>query len=412
MYDAQQTQPIVDSSGQITLGPSFFESFGVLGNESNPGSVDWVWMAPLADYDIDNAVQQTIAMVDNAGVANVYAFEIGNEPDLYPNVYRDMSYTCVDYAAQWYIIAEYIAGNVSVPGGVPYLEALNLASGPILDGWTTEECFTAGIDAMPIVKTVSTYYYQIDDKNADAQLGTDLMNHTAIASKFDADTLPQVEYQVDTFGCIDYVLGEVGSSVVQNDAGLESTLGAALWAVDLMLYAISKNVSKAYMQQAVGYTGSAWEATHQKESKNEVLPSFYSLAYMSSFVGNATDLRVVPVLESETFTAYAGYENDAPTRIAIVDLQEWNATTKHPSTRPSQVLKFHVPTSVTNVIVQSLKGPGADSSNHITFAGTSWTAASQGLPVQVSKASTTVPVKNGRVNVKVEASEALLLTLQ
>ncbi len=66
------------------------------------------------------------------------------------------------------------------------------------------------------------------------------MNHTAVVEGMDfvADA---VEYLSTKFPLIPLSVGEVGSALnpTINDFQLESVLGAALWQVDFMLYAMS-----------------------------------------------------------------------------------------------------------------------------------------------------------------------------
>lgn len=62
----------------ITIGSSWFEGFN-----SFPG-VQWVYSLPLVYLNQANSIEATKMAVSMIGSKNLYALEMGNEPDLYP----------------------------------------------------------------------------------------------------------------------------------------------------------------------------------------------------------------------------------------------------------------------------------------------------------------------------------------
>ena len=73
------------------------------------------------------------------------------------------------------------------------------------------------------------------------------MNHTALASKL-STTITAVQFITAKYPDVAFIIGEVGASLnptptngaTQNDYDLESVLGATLWNVDFMIYAMSQ----------------------------------------------------------------------------------------------------------------------------------------------------------------------------
>lgn len=52
---------------------------------------------------------------------------------------------------------------------------------------------------------------------------------------------------------LDYVLGETNSYSCHGAPGVSNTAGAALWALDYMLYAPQINISRVFFHEGIGY---------------------------------------------------------------------------------------------------------------------------------------------------------------
>lgn len=115
MYNASQTQAIILSSVsdngiplEVTVGPVLFEGF------ENFYETRWTFQVNLANNKSD-ALENAIA---EAEVAlghikdNLVAFEIGNEPDLYPGAVRPLNYTVANYVEEWNHFADSISEKV------------------------------------------------------------------------------------------------------------------------------------------------------------------------------------------------------------------------------------------------------------------------------------------------------------
>lgn len=69
------------------------------------------------------------------------------------------------------------------------------------------------------------------------------MNHTAVADMFQTYT-PSIDFLARNFPAVEYTLSEVGNSLAgkgnPGNLSFQAGLGAALWSVDMQLYAMSK----------------------------------------------------------------------------------------------------------------------------------------------------------------------------
>jgi hypothetical protein len=222
----------------VTFGPSYFKSFNNLNN------VRWILDLPLAYDNLSSTVTRAKSAVNTIGAGNIFALEIGNEPDYYPGVDRAASYGPKQYVKEWSDFAEGVLNGLGIS---KKFVSIGLARGPVpTTGWAPKRVFEfGGLSAYAdLIETVSGHYYQTTARD-DSDLQADLMTHTGIANRIGKLSNP-VSYLAQNHPNIKYILGEVGSALNPVVNGqqtyhydFEAVLGAALWQVDMMLYAIS-----------------------------------------------------------------------------------------------------------------------------------------------------------------------------
>ena len=115
IYNATQAESIRLSTEEdngipleVYLGPSFFEGF-----ENFPGT-PWTFQVNLANNRsnaLENAIAEARMALDHIK-SDLVAFEIGNEPDLYPGDVRPVNYTSADYNMEWNRYADAISKEV------------------------------------------------------------------------------------------------------------------------------------------------------------------------------------------------------------------------------------------------------------------------------------------------------------
>ena len=131
------------------------------------------------------------------------------------------------------------------------------------------------------------------------------------------------------------------------------------------------------------------------------------------FVGGSTSLQVSHIdLADAHLSAYAGYEHGKLAKVAIINMNAWNAT--QTGTRPVEEFGVPVPTGVKGVTVQFLTAPGADSwapDRGISWAGRQWRwDTNLGEGFQAVKNTITVNVIDGIATVSVKDSEAIVVS--
>ena len=251
---------------------------------------------------------------------------------------------------------------------------------------------------MKQVKTYASHYYRYSSSaNVSVQ---DLLNDAGFVRGL-SNIQPQIDYLNDIYSCVPYVLSEVAIADAQTacqspDAAMvENSLGAAVWHTDFLLYAMANNVSQVYLHQALVADGGS--------IANGAL---YALLFTANFLGNATGMQVAVVQRSETFTAYAGFEEGKLTVMAMVNREYYDESTR----RPVMSRAVTLPDSVKSVGITSLTGTSSEGSN-IMWDGVTWDG-NNGMSVKSGNGSKVLMLTGGVVDVDVEASEALLLKIR
>ena len=107
-----------------------------------------------------------------------------------------------------------------------------------------------------------------------------------------------------------------------------------------------------------------------------------------------------------------GHRAGALAKYVVVNLEEWNTTTSY--NRPKDTISLTVPKYAKSVEVKYLSAPGAESTT-VTWVGQSWNYSSSAVgevEVTGSVVSTTLEPKNGKIQVMLNASEAVMVTLE
>lgn len=161
------------------------------------------------------------------------------------------------------------------------------------------------------------------------------MNHKVITGRF-----PPIDNTINHIKAdgnkLDYVISETGSAIGNADVTFSGAFGAALWAVDFHLYAMTRGVKRISNTMRPEATHAYWIPSNpfpkmapkdQKTKGPSVHGMFPSAPFIADFVGTQGKVVEVPVPGSpETFSAYAMYDvnSGALKRVALVNLVEWN----------------------------------------------------------------------------------------
>ncbi|KAJ5083921.1 hypothetical protein NUU61_008500 [Penicillium alfredii] len=400
----------------MKIGPSFFESF------RNIPDAKYVVDIPWAKENLSNSLSFAQTAWKSVGSSNIYALEIGNEPDNYPGPDRPKGWTQKQFGEQWGKWSRAIADKLKIPVDGGMFQAVALASqtgktnfpGGTPESWKIGDIFKAKLsDFTDRMKTVSMHYYQTK-ANEHTNVQADVMNHTAVVrgTGFIKDALKSLKpYKVPLF------LGEVGSSMGNKTSGpmLGGVLGSALWQVDFSLYSMFLGVAGISMQSGALFEFSLWRPDYNKKP-GAVLPAFYGQVFTAEFLGTHKDVSVANLdLNKSYLSAYAAYEGKTLARVAIVNLELWDGHADNKPKRPSQEIELGVPVGTEKVTVKRLASPMGGTalpSDQITWGGVEWTRKSNGKEHKVDdKGTEELTVKNKKVQVKVDASEAVMVFL-
>lgn len=131
---------------------------------------------------------------------------------------------------------------------------------------------------------------------------------------------------------------------------------------------------------------------------------------VASILGHSEDAHIVSIpLSGYDESAYAIYNGEKLSKLAVINMHEFNHTMSH---RPSRNYEFQVPNAHC-AKVERLTAPGSDSSSDVTFAGMSYDYEQQnGKPAVVGTREEMVQIENGMLSIDVPDSSAALLTLQ
>ncbi|KAK7702699.1 hypothetical protein SLS57_011250 [Botryosphaeria dothidea] len=375
----------------ITVGSTWIEGF----RQFKDADVVWDLQVFLARKNLSNAVEFAKDCVDAIGIEKLNTLEIGNEPDIYkssgffPNVTdRPSSYLPPDYVAEFLEFADALTGNLTLGAG-PNFQALGYSN------------------------------FVVDPWNEYAVIGrATLMNKSAIRNSTDVRFKDRIAYMKSTYPDIPFLIAEVGSALGNGtgirDFDLTASLGTALWTVDWLLYTATIGVTRVNMQLGSRFPFSPWLGAttliNNQTLPPQTLGSFYGNVFVADFIGTDGRLRVAELpVDDEHVSAYAGYSGDGLAKVALVNLELWRQS--YGTERPSANVTLEGLDGVKAVRVQKLTGPdGGSQAKDITWAGTQWTAESNGLPVTVEDDSDMRDVDSGTVEISVQASEAVLVS--
>lgn len=283
---------------------------------------------------------------------------------------------------------------------------------------------------MPFSDILNSYMGGADQPGVTLQ--KTLMNHTAVVNSVSQHAnLARVLNEQGLTKDIPYILGEMNSLYHQGKPGLSNSFGAALWGVDFNLYCASQSIRRTHMHQGTDYRYASWQPIQTTKTTIGTKAPYYGNVMVAAMLRGSTttsssskgeadtsDVQVVNLpMNDETKAAYAAYVDGQLTRIALINMQEWNYTgTASASTRPAAKYTFQLPeTSARSLSLQRLMANGSDAITGISWDGWSYNYELKGgVPVRLGNvtAGEMVPVgSKGQVEVEIPFSSAAILNL-
>ncbi|KAF3076225.1 Beta-glucuronidase [Trichoderma lentiforme] len=416
-YNASQEQSILVETGSngipsaVYVGPVYFEAFN-----NFPGSL-WSFQANLANnasWGLNNTME-VCKHVMNTLKGNLIDFEIGNEVDLYPCAVRPCGYTVYDYLQEWTTYANAISENVLKGNryGLDeqrFFQALVFANAE-LKTFTTPNAFNGGIDLTDHVKSVSLHHYAAGNQGW-VRLQETFMNHTAVVANLSIYS-PANDYLKTNYPNITFLLGETNSdytNLLMNQ--VEGVFGSSLWLIDYLMYGMSLNITRFNLIQGTtfGYTG--WVPVPTGNMQPYVRAPLYGQIVVADVIGHNPHVQILPIdlgPELWKFSAYGVYESTKLNKYVLINLDEWNSTTRYP--RPNQSVTLKFPSGVKAAKVQRLVGAGASADSDITWGGLSWNYTHGRLAQSGRPHNEVLHISKGMAKLTIPSTEAVVVTL-
>ncbi|KAJ5946929.1 beta-glucuronidase [Penicillium verhagenii] len=388
-YDPSSTEAVTytvadasDAPETLTFGPPF--------------------VALAAEYDgnvtlglnrrldnMSNTIAAASLAVDN--MSNLYAIELGNEPDFYVStdpIADGASWTAADdYASQveW---QDEVFGNLSIE---------NIASAGVYFGTSPESI--VGLTAVEgsanvYVKDYCSHNYPQSASTADLET---LMGHSDIASEIEP-------FAAEVAAAItkgkEHVFGETNSAT-GGGGGISPTFGAGLWILDYVMQSLVMGSKSLYFHQGtIGDCQYCWWGRYDMGSP------YFGAYFATMALANAD--QIAPLDSGDTaFAAYAIYKSGSPIRVLLYN-SEYYAS----GTRSTQVFVLSgLPSStVTAKRLTALYATSrVDEGQTPTVAGQYFANGTCVLTGDEILETTTA--SSGKATFTVSASEALLIEL-
>ncbi|CAL5871233.1 uncharacterized protein PFLUO_LOCUS5481 [Penicillium psychrofluorescens] len=395
-----------DQPVNSTIGPAFWESFNAVEGVSyifglNFYKNDSTWL-----YNLQSEVNQTLLQVPTD---RIHLFELGNENDYSAaGGFRPPTYNQVDYVNEWinktrHIQVPNVTDTDSLRFFAPSFCCYNVTEPQFFSPWTVWNS-TYEYDRDDWIEEVSQHGYVSGVGDNPTLQGT-LMNHTEIIISLTSHVELNIFHREN--GRV-YTMGETNSISGDGSYGVSDVFGSALWLVDYELYVASQNITRIHFHQGTGYRYASWLPVYHDGVGPLVKPPYYGNIFVARFLGTS-GTRVENIdLSSDYNSAYAAFENDRLSKLALIDLHEWNPS--NGTTRPTT--DFVVPAnSFKSATVEFLSAPGATYNTSITVADYSYDyGLAQGNPVKVGKSTIKVAPLKGFFTIPLAYSEAALVT--
>ena len=345
----------------------------------------------LGSDNVDLAVDQATAFVNQMPAGSLDAIEIGNEPDMYVSKeIRPSPYTYEDYSADFNTWKTNIAPLLPLGTkfmGPSWASPGSLSNAPSFDA------------AEATALTNLTQHYYVAD--GEASNPDDIMLFPSSATAGSATVAPAVVI-AHHYG-VPFRMGEMNSLFDGGEAGISNAFETALWAVDAM-----------FNYGNVGVDGVNWHfgtyaiyapftikvktsGTSTAYSLTSVTPLYYGLLFFQAATGNSAHLLPVTVDTQANLTGWATVDASGTPRLAIINKDENLTGTV------SVILPGY-----SQAQVYRLTAPSYLSTSGVAFAGQTFDGSTDGT-IQGTQTVETIDVTSGVFQIPMPITSAALV---
>ncbi|KAH9858510.1 glycoside hydrolase superfamily [Lenzites betulinus] len=376
-----------DAPTSLTYGPSFFTLASQLKGDVTIG----------LNRQLNNQANSLSAgSRAKQSMGNLFAIELGNEPDLYA------SSSPIATGTGW-------SESIDITNEGKWFTAMaptlgNIFQGAVYLSWNTQQLVSSiGNAALNTIKTISRHSYPQSACGGASTNLPNLMNHAGIVSYVS-------QYKAEATAAHNagkrFFLGETNSATC-GGGGISPTFGAAMWIVDYVLQSALIGVERLYFHHGtIGNCAYCWWG------QNAVYSPYYGAYFVSEFLG--TDGAKVAALGNDNLTGIAVYAvysaAGAPLRLLVLNTSYFDGT----GTRANTQVSF-----------SGLSGANGTKQALRLTAPSATSLADQGAAVTIGGSGTFAPdctktgterteqvsFSQGSLSVAVHATEALIVYL-
>lgn len=332
----------------------------------------------LGHDNINASIDETKYLYQQFG-DNLYALQIGNEPDYFKLGYRPLTYSELDYQNEWN--ANFVAIKAQVPQA-------QFAGPDVSDHLPWAQTFAANNSANIVL--LDAHYYNDGPAtnpsiNCQTILSTDYTEDSYLKGLDDASTQAGLPYRIT----------ETNSIWGGGKPAVSDAFAGTLWALDLMWsIAVNNGQGINFHGGKLVYSPIAVTSTGQCNAR----AVYYA---MLAFKYGASGGTIIPVnIDANrefNYNAYACSTNGGYT-VTIINKEQ----------KKDLTLSVNAGKTVTGISVMRLVGPAVDSTTGITFAGA--TVQSDGSFLPADKEDSQIGKNN--FTIKVPAASAAVVVIK
>ncbi|KAI4701649.1 hypothetical protein J4E81_003389 [Alternaria sp. BMP 2799] len=332
---------------RTTVGPDYYKSWS-----NFPNGTRFISTLNFGNESLEISTGLAVASLTYQPDKVAY-LELGNEPTNYDESRWNDSTAA--YVQQW---KQYTASIDNA------LDALNSSDLPQERWWassaTTDDSglevrpaalIPAGIDSEDQVGIYSIHSYAFstcDPERAALATIENILNHTELTRYCDEEIYPSARAALDAGN--NWNIGEFNSVSCSGAPNVTDTFAQALWVIDSELIYATRNASSTHLHQGAtlalqsdeqlntpGANGSPGFSTYsmlyprdtELRGPARTLPSFLAQLFMAeAFAVPDTRVRALEPpagVDPESFSAYAFYVDDHPSKLALVNMKPFYA---------------------------------------------------------------------------------------
>ncbi|KAJ3752598.1 glycoside hydrolase family 79 protein [Lentinula raphanica] len=382
--------------------------------------------------------------ISNLGISLKY-LEIGNEPDLYMNNgLRSGDYNVGQYVTEylefvpsplkriphslqclrWSDFANVIFQEIELnTTSTRFLAGAFAGSSSNLNGFSPQAIYNLGITESPAgeyIAAFSEHHYQGSFCSGSEGVLSDLMNKANIRgnlSQYASDI------QATHAQGLEYIFGETNSYSCHGAPGVSNTAGAAIWALDYMLYAATLDIQHVYFHDGIGFkynliqpvtlTRSILDgSTLPSPLSPHVQPQYYAGIVAAEAIGKSGNTQISELdIDDPQISGFVFYEDYEEKRMILINHTPYfNEDESAGTQRPVTDVRINFPKhcgGTQNIVVKMLEIQHSDDTSGVTWGGQSYDT-SDGL-VKGSPFTGTVALNE---SLGVPASQAALVVFE